>query len=51
MLIINPLPAIPCDGLEVYAGNLPPTPTKPYALYLQAMMDYQLTNLCSMEVD
>jgi hypothetical protein len=45
------LGAIPSpDGVYVYPATLPPTPTDPYELYLQALIGDTLSNLCNMMV-
>jgi len=50
MLLILGLGPIPSNGVYVLPGTLPPTPAGPYTVYFQAMIGWQLTNLCTMDV-
>jgi len=51
MILIPGLGLIPPNGVYVLPGTLPTTPTGPYPLYFQAMIDWKLTNLCTMNVE
>jgi len=50
MMLVLGLGPIPLNGVYVLPGSLPPTPAGPYTLYFQAMIDWELTNLCVMYV-
>jgi hypothetical protein len=43
--VIYPLPPVPASGIYRMSGVIPPTPTPPYTVYLQALLGYQLSNL------
>jgi hypothetical protein len=41
---------LPAEGIAVFSGTVPATPPGPYSVYLQAVVDYWLTNLCEIKV-
>jgi hypothetical protein len=42
---------IPPNGVYPLPGALPATPTTPYTVYGQAVINYKLTNLMEMHVE
>jgi len=50
LIIIPGLGPIPGNGVYVLPGTLPLVPTGPYSVHMQAMIGFQLTNLCSLNV-
>jgi predicted outer membrane repeat protein len=51
MHVITGLGILPPAGVSVLSGTIPQLPIGPYTVYLQAVIDYQLTGLCALRVD
>jgi hypothetical protein len=51
IVILNSLGPIPATGILALPGTLPGSPPGPYAVYLQGVIDYGLTNLCILNVE
>jgi hypothetical protein len=49
--LIHPLPPLPAGGVLALPGQIPASPAGPYAVYLQGVIDYTLTNLCTVAVE
>jgi hypothetical protein len=51
MQIITGLGPVPAGGIAVVPGTIPAAPTAPYTLYLQGVIDMELTNLFPLEIE
>lgn len=50
-ILLTGLPSIPSEGVYVLSGTIPPSIPTPVSIYLQALIEDELTNLCTMEVE
>ncbi len=50
LIFIGPLPPIPAEGVEVLSGNIPSSPPAPYSIHMQALINQELSNLCTIEI-